>query len=710
MLTAVGHFVQENNIFFGDLYQNEKQDNIMKISTNFFEMIPSKDQITIPYLSFRDRERLEALKDNNPEAIFMRSRDKILFWGTNSLSSEGVLEITRNENCYLFLNVLSHSLLEQFYQSTVIRPSKKYHVYKIIFFDQDISNNKYRGVKLYRAFHLHFTPFYTNSSMAIGFTISSSIIARISWKVQHFESEKVRYDDLRYDKESGEVFATTETVYRLANHFNYASQIKHELDLQNSIQREYTEVNNFVDRYFRNNLDGFILPDALQINTINGTVYSLDGQRGTVTISTLPKPECYFYNGAYPRRENTFSKRAKISYNKPFTYDEFENRTINVSVIYPKIFYQDVANFFGSVQTELIETFKLKRENLRYSKFEIDGLALRDYQKILSSVRDADLVIVVVDQSHKGLAPHESPYYFCKAEFIKRGINTQEVQIQQIRQFLSDKKSSRPNYTDHNIALNIYAKFGGMAWTIKPVRQKNELVIGIGATTDRDGQPVLGLTAIFRGDGKYVLGKASSVTNMTDYRDKLEQVISSTIESCIKDGTLDTDKTFYLIFHIFKPAGKDNEIEALDHVINRFSNYSFEYAFVHIGENHNYRFFTYEESAQGPQFILKRGLGQNLRGTLIQINPKRGFLGLRPNSAAFYKIDIHEKSSFFDLEYIAEQVYQFAEISHTSYNIQGTPITIKYPHLMAGFVEKFNEGNLIYLDEVTMPDHSLWFV
>ncbi|MCG2785888.1 MAG: hypothetical protein L6461_12355 [Anaerolineae bacterium] len=260
------------------------------------------------------------------------------------------------------------------------------------------------------------------------------------------------------------------------------------------------------------------------------------------------------------------------------------------------------------------------------------------------------------------------------------------------------------------MALNIYAKLGGMAWTIKPTQQKNELVIGIGATTDKDGQPILGLTAIFKGDGKYLLGKASSVTNMVDYRDKLEQIISSTVESSLKDGTLDVDKTFYLIFHIFKPAGKDNEIEALKQVIRRFSMYSFKYAFVHIGENHNYRFFTCEENDQGPQSTSKSVLSQNLRGTYIKINPSRGFLGLRPKSSAFFKIDIHKQSSFLDLEYIAEQVYQFTEMSHTSYNQQGTPITIKYPNLMARFVEKFNEGELMYLEEVTMPDYSLWFI
>lgn len=350
----------------------------MKISTNFFEVTSSKDQIVIPYLGFTDRQQLNVLKERNPETIFMRSRDKILFWGTNSPASEGFLKISKNENCYAFLNVLSHSLLEQFYQSTVSRISKKHHIYKITFFDQDISKNNYPGVELYRAFRLHFTPFYTGSSIALGFTISTSVVGKISWTTQNFKSQKLQYNDLRYDRKTGEVFATTEAIYRLANHFNYASQIKREFDLQNSIQREYEEINSFVRDYFKNDLGRFNLPNGLQIKAIDETIYCTDSQQPDYyTIHTLPKPECYFYNGAYPKSENTFHKRRKISYNKPFTYDDFENRPINISVIYPKFHYQDVRNFFGSVQKELIETFKLKKENLEYSTFEIDSFMLR---------------------------------------------------------------------------------------------------------------------------------------------------------------------------------------------------------------------------------------------------------------------------------------------------------------------------------------------
>ncbi len=133
---------------------------------------------------------------------------------------------------------------------------------------------------------------------------------------------------------------------------------------------------------------------------------------------------------------------------------------------------------------------------------------------------------------------------------------------------------------------------------------------------------------------------------MSDYKKKLEQIISSTIENSIQDGALDAGNVFYLIFHIFKPAGKNNEIEALKRVVDKFSGYSFEHAFIHIGKGHNYRFFMYDGDYQNPKFtIKKRYFGQNLRGTLVEVNQKRGFLGLQPNSSVFYKIDIHRESS-----------------------------------------------------------------
>jgi len=182
-------------------------------------------------------------------------------------------------------------------------------------------------------------------------------------------SEGIQFNDLRYDSETGEVFPDVKAQYRLASHFNYAPQLKQELDRLNAIQDEFSEINAFGQSYFDNKITEFILPDDLQIETINKTTYSLSTQHKDVKIETLPRPESYFYNGTYPKRKNTFRQRQKISYNRPFTYDEFENRTLNISIIYPKSLYKDVSQFFAHVQKELIETFKLSKNDFKYTKY-----------------------------------------------------------------------------------------------------------------------------------------------------------------------------------------------------------------------------------------------------------------------------------------------------------------------------------------------------
>ncbi|MFX0141462.1 MAG: hypothetical protein ACFFDN_47935 [Candidatus Hodarchaeota archaeon] len=682
----------------------------MDITVNFFEILLSKNQVTVPYLNFENKEKLKDLRKNNPESIFVHSREKIYFWGRNSFAAESVEKISKNEYGKLFSKILAECFLNQFYHNkTDLKIFKKYHIYNIIFLDQEVSNNKFKGLKLYEKFQLHFAPFQIGSDIRLGFTISRSISEKISWKIQDFKTAGIQYDDLLYNKETGDVFINSKSKYRLAHFFNYASQLKNELDMQNAIQNEFEEINNFVEKYFSNYRNNFILPDEAKIISINKTNFNLDKQEGNFKNKILQKPECFFYKGKYYTGCNT--NRPKIKYNKPFSYDEFENKDINISIIYPKAKYTSIANFFKNVQNELIDTFSLRKDSFKYSKYEINDFSIESYIEILPKVKDADLVIVLVDENQKILKPNQSPYYFCKAKFIERGINTQEVQIQKIEKFLSDKKNEKQKYKIHNIALNIYAKLGGMAWTIKPNEPKNELIFGIGATTNKEGKPILGLISVFRGDGKYLFGKASSVTDMKNYEANLEEVISKSIEDNIKQEILNNRDKFYLIFHIFKPAGKDNEIKALKKVLHKFSNYDFEYVFVHIGEGHNYRFFTYDYINNRPKFSLnKNGWGQNIRGTFIKIHDLLGFLGLRINSSIFHKIEIHDSSTYKDLEYIANQIYLFADMSHRSYHKSSRPVTMKYPTLMAYFAEKLKEIDGFRLNKIEMDDNSLWFI
>ncbi len=603
--------------------------------------------------------------------------------------------------------------MRQFYNdksSFLVR--KKMHIYEVALLNEPLFSGQFNGLAFYKKFNLHFSPFNVNSKTIIGLSISSSISEDMVWGVEDFVRCGIQYDDLKISPVTGKILINSKSKFRLAQAFDYASQLKVELDKFNYIQNEYKEINDFVGRYFTEFINSDLFPNEMRVADITSLAFSRSDSSSGLGYSVLIAPECYFYNGKYPSFANSYNNRYKISYNKPFSYDEFENRKINISIIYLESEHQNVRRFFKHIQDELINTFKLKKENFKYTTFLIEDISLSSYQKKMVAISKSspDLVVVIIDEKHEALPTSESPYFFCKSEFIKQGINTQEVQIQGINKFIIDKKQNTTNYTDHNLALNIYAKLGGMAWTIKPKEPKNELVIGIGATTDNNGQPVLGLTSVFRGDGKYLFGKAASVTNMNNYEESLEKIITLAIQNCIDDYTLDVNEVVYLVFHIFKPAGKDNEIKALKSAIRHFRRYSFEYAFVHVGDGHNYRFFTYDMTSDKITFDIKGGRAQNKRGAFVRLTDRSGFIGLKPSNSAFVKINVHKESSIIDLEYVAAQIYQFAEISHTSYNKSGKPVTIKYPHLMAYFAEKLKELNGFYLNEIEMPDNSLWFI
>lgn len=679
------------------------------LATNFFSIELSKNNLSLDYFDFESKENLIQLRVSNPDLFIINSKKKLLYWSKNATNSANTLKIDTNDDHNTVSNIFSESLLRQFKEDKKAFSVKQhFHTYRITLLNNDISNNNFEGLKLYQVISIHFTSLFIAGNIKKGFTISSSIKPYIIWKREDFINNNIPIDKIQFHENTGEAINNSTSIFSIANHFRYTTNLKKKLEALGAIQNEFSVINEFVKTFFENKLNDFVLPNNLRITNISNIHSALNTTTGSLINYNIKKPENYFYRGKYYQAETSIKR--KIAFNKPFTYDEFENKQIVINIILPESVHADTLNFFNYVKKELIETFCIKESQIQAVGKKIDDFSLKSYQKTLNKIESVDLVLVVIDESHKLLNTNESPYYFCKSEFIKRGINTQEVQIQQIKKFLLDKKSGIVNYTDHNIALNIYAKLGGMAWTIKPNNTKNELVIGIGATIDKKGQPILGLTSVFRGDGKYLLGKVASVTSMENYQTFLEKSITEIISQNIANGVLDKKQDFLLIFHIFKPAGKDNEIKALKNIISKFVDYRFNYTFVHIGDGHNYCFFSYEHTSSQFVFKKKNDLGLNDRGTFVKIHNKQGFLGLNPTSSKFLKIDIHKDSTFVDLEYIATQIYEFAELSHTSYNKSGKPVTIKYANLMAYFAEKLKEIPGFYLEEIEMSDNSLWFI
>jgi hypothetical protein len=102
---------------------------------------------------------------------------------------------------------------------------------------------------------------------------------------------------------------------------------------------------------------------------------------------------------------------------------------------------------------------------------------------------------------------------------------------------------------------------------------------------------------------------------------------------------------------------------------------------------------------------------QNLeRGTLLQINAEFGFLALKKNSSRCCKIEIDNRSNVINLLYSSSQVFNFSDLSHSSFNKQSLPATIKYSKLMARMAHKLSELDGFYLSKISMPDNTPWFL
>lgn len=668
--------------------------------------IKSTKQVKLKYLENLEDDSIKELRREYPEGSFLGYDSKVYFWNCPNIKGFKTEKIDYSVSPYLFLRIISSCLLNQFYNSKYFFIDRNKSIEFIFDFRTEVLPKKYPYLKMYFAYDFHFSPLYANGKYNLGFSITSSISEKITWTKDDFIKEKVPFNDLEFN-DDGIVKTNSKSKFRISEHFKESEELKKDLDALGNEKLEYERCKLFIQEFFINKINSFSFPYGIDVfNFIPLKLSFGSPPRSSFKLTQFDKPLNYFFKGITPPiKAVNYLMRDKIRYNKPFSFALFDGRELKISVIYPRHKYSSIAKFCAYIRDELNEIYKIQKKQLKFNNVAIDDFNLTSYQSAMQEIGDPNLAIILIDESHENLSPSLSPYFFCKSEFIKRGINSQEIQIQQVENFIENKKLKKSDYTDHTISLNIYAKLGGTAWTIQPRgEERNELVFGVGATTDDKGQPILGMTSIFRGDGKYLLGEVTSIVNIDTYSQKLEKLISTSISQNINSGIINRNNTIYLTFHLFKKAGKNNEIEALQNALKHYAHLDINYMFVYAGEGHNFRFYPFENE------VTIENFSNTQRGTFLKINNRLGFIALKKDSSRYLKVEIDKRSNIIDLNYAAKQVYQFSDISHTSFNIQAQPVTIKYPKLMARMAEKLSHIDGFYLNTITLPNDSLWFI
>ncbi len=660
---------------------------------NFYQVeIPLKtiEVHALKYEAFQTKEDYKRLRDNFPECKFYRYNEHILFWGCNEESKQPPNSYSIKIDLFQELKVLS----KIFELSTIALFKEKLKDYKVyknkysntweIISPKDVLEASIDGLVVNHV--VNFSPcfFIKDDKVLFGFSLSDSLKNTFTWDKTQFAKHGVDITGLRGDETK--IFANKQSIKRFLESKGVVAKYDKIIGQESNNIKAFVTIDNLYAWLERHKAE-LVLPFELTVKAISKKYLPLENE--LVKSEIIQKPERYFYSNRKNIQNLQYYNEMVKAY-QPYTLELYQNKQISIGIICPLEFQGETENFIKKIETNLNEVFHFK--NLSFVLKTIPNKDLESYTSVLykQEILECNLVFVIVTEAQEKLPPASSPYYVCKAKLIGNGIPTQDIQIETIRANLNA-------FTMTNIALNTYAKLGGTAWTIeKEDKLRDELIIGIGSSVSDDGRQVLGIAQIFHNDGRYLAGDCSPLSTFENYAENLEKHLLDVLNPLVQE--MSKSGTFRLIFHLYKSASEEYEIAAIDKVKQKLSDYQFEFALVHLGYGHNFRFYYND------------GKYQIQQGTYVQLSKHTALLHFVKNSDLPLKIDLDKRSNFTSLFYLAKQVYWFSHLSHRSYMPSKRTVTIMYPSLMSKMTEELKKVNNWDYDRLKAVSDKLWFI
>lgn len=663
---------------------------------NFIEYELTNNTFSIyalPYQKYPTKESYRELRKTHPDLSFYRQGETIYYWeikpNTQSDLGGTPSTISADDNPRIVSKIVEVGLIEfmRSLNNYKIRNDGHSHTWQLVS-QKDALEGKINGLVVNR--RMSISPFFIAPSNKIrfGFTFSNNLKYKFIWNLNDFKNNGIEESNLRIAEDGLTVIPDITTLYHFLGATGQQSFFEQEISKLEATSKTFEIIEKTVS-WLEKNKEQIYFPSQVKVQSFKLRYLPFDKIRPEKFYS----PKRYFYGGATNTKGLRFYNQMVKEY-KPSSYGQFEEKDTNIAVVFPAEYEGVTEVFLKTLEKALKEELHLKR--LSFDTVKINSPTLSEYENGIyrdsEIVRKSDLFIIIINQDHEKLPPALSPYHYCKAKLLGDGIPTQDIQVETIKQRIHPLALS-------NISLNIYAKLGGTAWTIeKEEKRKDELVIGIGSTTGKDGKSIMGIAQVFHSDGRYIVGDCAPLTTFDNYSEVLEEYLYNTLLDVITNH-IDTGENFRLIFHLFKSAGKDNEIRAVENVTKRLNNFKFDFALVHLGYGHNFRLYNND----GKYDVAK--------GTFVKLDYRIALVHFVPKSCLPLKIELDKRSlGFTDLFYLAKQVYWFSNLSHRSYNPSKRTVTIMYPSLMAAMTEKLSEVPNWNYDRLKFVSDKLWFI
>ena len=320
-----------------------------------------------------------------------------------------------------------------------------------------------------------------------------------------------------------------------------------------------------------------------------------------------------------------------------------------------------------------------------------------------------DVALVECPEGSRQIAPRENPYSRARARLMSYGIPTQGVKDEHLR-----AAQGKLGSTLGPMALQIYAKVGGTPWRL-PANQSvdREILVGVGHALERpnlwsgaEQSKIVGITTFFLGDGSYLLGERLRSVPYAEYFGELLKALKNSIEAVAQEYAWRDGDSVRIVFHIFKPI-KHVEADVVAKLVEEFPQFKILFAFVTISTEHPWMMFrdeVVERDGKTTVGLCERGdnLILDSHNCLLQIRGDNDRPNKKQRPPFPVSIRVHEKSTFKDLKYIAQQIHDFAFLSWRSFYPSETPVTVFYSSLIAGEASKLKKisgWNDAFLDQ-----------
>ncbi len=443
----------------------------------------------------------------------------------------------------------------------------------------------------------------------------------------------------------------------------------------------------------------------------DGFCFTVDMSQDNIYSSFDLTEATYVFDPAVTRTDS-WNDRGLRNYG-PYDKSYFDVKSPKVIAICHKKNRGSMSSFLGAFIGGLPES-KYFKKGLK-SKYElnsvdieikeIDDFNIEEVKNALSSLSyPPNLVLLEIPVSFKGeKAVKNSLYYQAKAHILSLQIPVQVVTAENIKNF--------DEYKLNAIALQCYAKIGGVPWSIVTSQSiDHEIVVGIGHSSFRNNSfkgneqaRIVGISTFFSGDGQYLMSGDVKDVTYEEYFDVLLVSLRESLTSLSKSYAWKDNSTVRLIFHIFKPL-KNLEFEVVAELIKEFNQYQIQFAFVTISERHPHLMYDLKQLGMSNRY------NNNVKGKYVPIRGKNIVLNdssclIQMLGAKEIKTDSHGASVpllvkilkpsnfkvndnlaeflFHDLNYIAQQVYRFSSLSWRGFFPNQKPATMLYSGLIS---------------------------